>query len=49
LIEWRSPDRVEESIVVFKHNIVNLYFCILVQIRALCVHSSYYDKVYKVP
>jgi len=26
LIEWRSPDRAEELIVVFNHNVINLYF-----------------------
>jgi len=26
LIEWRSPDRAEELIDVFKHNVINLYF-----------------------
>jgi len=26
LIEQRSPDRAEELIVVFNHNIINLYF-----------------------
>jgi len=26
LIEWRSPDRAEELIVVFDHNVINLYF-----------------------
>jgi len=25
LIEWRSPDRAEELIVVFNHNVINLY------------------------
>ena len=26
LIEWRSPDRAEELIVVFNRNVINLYF-----------------------
>jgi len=26
LIEWRSPDRAEELIVVFNHDVINLYF-----------------------
>jgi len=26
LIKWRSPDRAEELIVVFNHNVINLYF-----------------------
>jgi len=26
LIERRSPDRAEEVIVVFNHNVINLYF-----------------------
>jgi len=26
LIEWRGPDRVGELIVVFNHNVINLYF-----------------------
>jgi len=26
LIEWRSPGRAEELIVVFNHNVINLYF-----------------------
>jgi len=26
LIEWRSPDRTEELIVGFNHNVINLYF-----------------------
>jgi len=26
LIEWRSPDGAEESIVVFDHNVINMYF-----------------------
>jgi len=25
-IKWRTPDRAEEIIVVFNHNIINLYF-----------------------
>jgi len=26
LIEWRSPDRAEELIVVFNHDVINWYF-----------------------
>jgi len=26
LIEWISPDKAEELIVVFNHNVINLYF-----------------------
>jgi len=26
LIKWSSPDRAEELIVVFNHNVINLYF-----------------------
>jgi len=26
LIEWRSPDRAEELMVVFNNNVINLYF-----------------------
>jgi len=40
LIKWRSPDRVEELIVVFKHNVINLYF-------TANKSTSYYDKVYE--
>jgi len=49
LIIWRSPDRAEELIVVFNHNVTNLY--ILLQIRALCIrvtmikHTGFYDRV----
>jgi len=42
LIEWKSPDRAEELIVVFNHNVINF---ILLQIRSLCMYTSYYDKV----
>jgi len=25
-MEWRSPDRAEELVDVFNHNVINLYF-----------------------
>jgi len=43
LIKLRSPDRAEELIVVFNHNVINLYFT--ANKRTMC--TSYYDKVYK--
>jgi len=38
-----SPDRVEEFIVVFNHNVINLYFTA----NKSTVHTSCYDKVYE--
>jgi len=38
-----SPDRVEELIAIFNHNVINLYFTA----SKSTVHTSYYDKVYE--
>jgi len=35
--------RVEELIVVFNHNVINLYFTA----NKSTMHTSYYDKVYE--
>jgi len=43
LIEWRSPASAKELIVVFNHNAINT----LLQIRALRMPTSYYDKAYE--
>jgi len=39
--KWRSSDSAEELIVVFIHNVINFY---LLQIRALCMYTSFYDS-----
>jgi len=41
LIKLRSPDRAEELIVVFNHNVINLYF----SANKSIMYASYYDKV----
>jgi len=43
LIKWKSPDRAEELIVVFNHNVTILYFTA----NKRTIYTSYYDKVYK--
>jgi len=43
LIKWRSPDRAEELIVVFNHNVINLYFIA----NKSTMYTSYYDEVDK--
>jgi len=42
LIKW-SPDRAEESIGVFNHNVINLYFTA----NKSTMYTSYYHKVYE--
>jgi len=37
--------RIEESIAVFNHNFINLYFTA----NQSTMHTSYYDKVYELP
>jgi len=43
LIKWRSPDTAEELILVFNHNIINLYFTA----NKSTLYTSYYGKVYE--
>jgi len=43
LIKWMSPDRAEELIVIFNHNVINLYF----SANKSIMYMSDYDKVYK--
>ena len=38
---WRSPDRLEEFIVAFNHNVINLYFTE----NKSTMYASYHDKV----
>jgi len=42
VLEWRSLHRVEE-IVVFNHNVINLYLIA----NESTMYKSYYDKVYE--
>jgi len=42
LIKWRSPDGAEDLIVVFNHNVINLY----ITAKKSTMYMSYYDKVY---
>jgi len=42
LIKLKGPYRAEKSIVVFNHNVTNLYFT--ANKSTMC--TSYYDKVY---
>jgi len=42
-LNGRCPGRVEELIVVFNHNVINLYFTA----NTSTMYTSYYDKVYK--
>jgi len=39
--KWRSPDRSEELIVVFNHNVINF------TANKSTKYTSYYDKVYE--
>ena len=41
-MEWRSPDRAQELIVVFNHNVINLYFTA----NKSTMHTSVYDGVF---
>jgi len=41
--KWKSPGRVEELLVVFNHNVINLYFTA----NKSTMYTSYYDKVYE--
>jgi len=40
LIKW-SPDRAEELIVIFNHDVINMYF----SANKSTMSMSYYDKV----
>ena len=39
----KGPDRVEELIVVFNHNVINMHFTA----NNNTMYASYYDKVYE--
>jgi len=42
-MEEELIDRAEELIVVFNHNVINLYFTA----NKSTMYTSYYDKVYE--
>jgi len=43
-MKLKSPDKAEELIVVFNHNVISLHFTA----NKSTVYTSYYDEVYQV-
>jgi len=50
LIKWKSPDRAEELIVAYNHNVINLYFTAnkrtMYVYETMSKYSSVYDTVF---
>ena len=46
---WRSPDRAEELIVVFNHNVINMYFTAnksTMYAYEMIMYTSFYDSAF---